>query len=222
LLQEVYSREDPCWFKQAAADAEGIVITTPIMASAIAAMQVEIGLRCHFSRPEDASMGSAWRLTLHPGPTLESATFERSSTCPLHEPTSVMRAVRELPHLRSADCSVARLFEELGVGEAVLRLDWPVTISASCSGCGHRWEPFVRRAAFRRIACPACGHRDIVELGVVTTVQRGSAGYERPLAMLGQPDAHIYEVLLNGGRDTVHVEITGDLAAAASLGEVSR
>jgi hypothetical protein len=211
LLQEMQGREDPCWIKEMAGRDAGVVVTTPLMASAIGAIQVETALRW-VVQPGDSATGVSYRLTLHPGPSLESSRFDRSPTCPLHEPASVMRDVRELD-LRSDVSSADTVLHAAGADFGVLRFDWPVTAEASCRACSLVWEPFLRRAAFRTSVCPACGSSDIVEQKVVTSIGPGSPWGSRSLVALGQPVAHIFEIVISHDDElrTVHVEMTGDL-----------
>src|SRR5262245_60109465 len=80
LLQELHGREDPCWLKEDRIEAAEGVATTPLLASIVGACQVEFGLR-RIQADEPDALGRAYRITLHPTPSLESIVFERSPTC---------------------------------------------------------------------------------------------------------------------------------------------
>ena len=45
MLQELQGIEDPCWMKERRLEEQGAISTTPLMASVVAAMQAELGLR---------------------------------------------------------------------------------------------------------------------------------------------------------------------------------
>jgi len=215
LLQHLQGREDPCWVKDRAARERGDVSTTPILASAVAAMQVEIGLR--FERAATrAALGFAHRLTLHPGPTLEMSTIERSPSCPLHQAESIISSVEERGGQASRVCTPADLLDN---GSSVLTLDWPVTALAECEACGHSWEPMVRRARFRSMQCPACSSSTLIERQVLTAIPATGAWSGRSLLNLGLPVGHIHEVATEaaGILSRRHVELTGDFAADGAL-----
>jgi molybdopterin/thiamine biosynthesis adenylyltransferase len=215
LLQELQGREDPCWRKNEAIEAAEGVATTPLMASVVAAFQVELGLRALQAVDADA-VGRAYRITLYPTPSLEPIVFERSPTCPLHDSASIVRTVRECPEARSDRWTPSDLLRQSGRIDGYLAFDWPMTSKARCRSCGHEWEPLVRRARFRRQGCPGCGNLDVVETEVLSGVRATSPWAERTLAELGLPRGHVYETIQDDDVETerVHVEVTGDLLDA--------
>jgi adenylyltransferase/sulfurtransferase len=217
LLRDLQGREDPCWQKADAIEAAEGVATTPLMASVVAAFQVELGLREIQNTTAPATVGRAYRITMFPVPALEAAVFERSPTCPLHDPASIVRCVRECPEGRSDRWTPGDLFQQTGLSDGYLALDWPMTSKARCRSCNHAWEPLVRRARFRHERCPRCGGADLVEVDVLTGVRAGSPWALRTLAELGLPRGHVHETTSEGGEETarVHVEVTGDLTDAA-------
>jgi hypothetical protein len=216
LLQDLYGREDPCWAKADALRERGIVATTPLMASVVAAFQIELGLR-GAPASNDASRGRAFEITMHPAPRIQSLTFDRSPTCPLHEPSSVVRNVVERRDRRSSEWTVGEMIAESGDPAGSLVLDWPLTAKARCERCGHEWEPLVRRARFRGSPCPGCGATDLVELEVLTSVDRASPWASRTLAGLGLPAGHIHEIARGSPEaQPCHVEVTGDFDAPAA------
>ena len=218
LLQELQGREDPCWLRERAQAEADVVSTTPVMASVIGALQVEVGLR-HVLSPADPTRGEARRVTLHPGFSAETSSFERSPACPLHEAASVITVVRERPERTSTDWTPAALLDEYP-GGAVLLLDWPVTARAACRACGAVFEPWVRRARFRAATCPTCRGSDLAEQEVVTAIDPSSPWATRTFSALGLPRAHIWEIasLAEAAAPRHHVELTGDLAPRAAAG----
>jgi len=217
LLQELQGREDPCGLKERLQREAGIIATTPTMASIVAALQVEIGLRRVTLAPDSpADVGTSCRIVLHPQILLERLTFARSPRCLLHDPASVIREVAEFHDRDSATWSPAALLAECGADGGFLSFDWPMTARAECRGCHHMWEPWLRRARFRAQPCPACGNRDVVETEVVTGIDAASPWATRPLAALGLPAGHIHEVVIGAGpsQRRCHIEVSGDLAEA--------
>jgi hypothetical protein len=218
LLQELQGREDPCWRKEEAIHAAEGVATTPLMASVVAAFQVELGLRA-LQDPADNNLGHAYLITLHPTPGLEPLVFERSPSCPLHDPTSVVTTVRECPEGRSDSWTPADLLQRSGNGDGYLAFDWPMTSKARCRSCGHEWEPFIRRARFRRQRCSACDSADLIEMEVLSGLRADSPWASRTLAELGLPLGHIHEIADHDPHAArVHVEMTGDFAVAGTAG----
>jgi adenylyltransferase/sulfurtransferase len=205
--------------KERGQEQAGIVPTTPIMASIVGALQVEIGLRLVLGRAAAREPGPVWgqacRVQLHPGPTLETRGFDRSPSCPLHEPGTFLQEIEERTDRRSASWPVGDLLRESG--GTSLQLDWPITARASCRQCGASWEPLVRRARFRAARCPTCGAGDVVETEVVNAIGQESALAGRSLAELGLPPGHVHEVVdeRNGGFAHRFIEVTGDLDVGA-------
>lgn len=215
LLQDLQGREDPCGTKERLQREADIVPTTPTMASIVAAMQVEMGIRhaCAERAIDDGSAGMSWRVMLHPSLRLDSMTFGQSPNCPLHQPESIVREVSEHADRVSNEWTPAQLLAEIGASDGFLTFDWPMTVRASCHTCGHGWEPMMRRARFRRERCPACGSGDLAETEVLTAIDATSPWARRTFAALGLPCGHVHEVVLGTTDDAArrHVEVTGDL-----------
>lgn len=211
LLQDLYGREDPCWIKAAEIIQHDGVPTTPVMASVVGAFQVELALRN--PPPDGATSGQAHEIILYPTPRLNSHSFSRSETCPLHDRSSTIGDVMERADRRSGEWTVASLLAEAGQQDGALILDWPMTARAGCASCGYTWEPLLRRARFRRARCPKCGASELNELEVLTTIEGSSEWAERTLSSLGLPAGHIHEISskTDGTHTTIHVEVTGDL-----------
>src|SRR5262249_6626590 len=67
MLQELQGIEDPCWVKERRQDEAGVVSTTPLMASIIAGIQVEMGLRHILSSAQaSAAQGKSILVSLAP------------------------------------------------------------------------------------------------------------------------------------------------------------
>jgi adenylyltransferase/sulfurtransferase len=213
LLQELYGREDPCWLKAKQQEEANMVSTTPLMSSAIAAFQVELGLRHWLNREsrEDESSGRAFKVTLAPGPSLEQFSFERSPNCPLHEPESLIRDIIALENAKSASWTPRRLLDT--VGGASLVLDWPYTARAKCHDCKHSWAPMIRRSRFRSHSCPECQSSLIAEEEIISEIDLESQWVDHTFSCLGLPNGSIYEVItgLAQGKTRLHVELSGDL-----------
>ncbi len=220
LLQELYGREDPCWLKEKRGEEQGFIATTPLMASMVGALQVETGLRA-LQSGGGRTGGIAYRIACHPKPELQSLEFDRSPSCPLHDPGSVLSEVREFEAGVSSEWSPARLFLEMGVGTGYLSLDWPLTVRAVCSACGREWCPMARRARFRNMHCPVCGSSEVSELEVLTRIEAGSSWSERTFLELGLPCGHVHEVVAGSGPNScrLHAEMTGDLIRAERSSE---
>ena len=213
LLQELQGREDPCWRTREALDAVDMVATTPLMSSMVGALQVELGLRAFRSGAGDA-LGHAYRLTVHPNVSVESASFERSPNCALHDPASLVTTLVEDTTASSDRWTPLDVLRAANADRGSLVLDWPITVKAICQNCRHEWAPFARRARFRRQACPACASRDIAELDVMSSIDAESPWAGRTLASLGFPRGNIYEVARDTQTETdrLHVELSGDLS----------
>ena len=220
LLIELQGREDPCGLKERVLREADLVATTPVLASIVGALQVEVGLRRLLDGMPvaDAAAGISHRITLHPRLALETIRFQRSPNCPLHEPESAVAIVDERPDRRSSEWTAAELLNEVSAGASFLHFDWPITARAECRACGHQWEPMLRRARFRRERCLACASDDVVEKEVLTGVDAGSEWSRRALAALGLPSGHVHEIVLGSHPDSPrrHVEVTGDLLSSVS------
>jgi molybdopterin/thiamine biosynthesis adenylyltransferase len=212
LLQELHGREDPCWLKERQGEQHGFIATTPLMASMVGALQVEAGLRSLQTRREGTG-GIAYRIAVHPAPELQILEFERSPSCPLHEPDSLLSEIQEFEGALSSEWTPARLFRELGVDGCYLSLDWPLTVRAVCRTCSFEWRPMMRRARFRNQHCPGCGSGEVAEIEVLSRIEVDSSWSEYTFLELGLPLGHIYEIVVGSGKDSrrIHAEMSGDL-----------
>jgi molybdopterin/thiamine biosynthesis adenylyltransferase len=224
LLQDLQGREDSCGVKERQLREQGIVATTPTLASIVAAFQVELGIRYLFKDIAIASLqGLSYRIALHPQVVTEKLTFERSPNCPLHDAASVVRDVVERPDRASDSWTAKALLTDSGAADGFLTFDWPLTARAECRSCRYAWEPLVRRARFRTERCPGCGGDDLVEIETLIGVSAESPWADRSLSALGLPAGHVHEVLVHAKADSSrrHVEVTGDLAAGRSRSAAS-
>jgi molybdopterin/thiamine biosynthesis adenylyltransferase len=215
LLQELYGREDPCWLKERRGEQQGYIATTPLMASLVGALQVETGLRS-LQKKSEATVGIAYRIAIHPAPELQTLQFERSPSCPLHDPDSILSEIQEFEGAVSSEWTPARLFAELDVDACYLSLDWPITVRALCRTCSCEWRPMMRRARFRNQHCTNCGSLELTEVEVLSRIEAGSCWSEHTFLELGLPLGHIYEIVVGSGKDSrrLHAEMTGDLIRA--------
>lgn len=224
LLQDLHGAEDPCWMKERRAQESGFVSTTPFMASIVAGIQVEMGLRhCFSESASEPEQGRAIKVSLDPNPVLEEFDFGRSSGCPLHESESLVNNVVQLRDARSPEITVSQLLSEAGCEDkgSSLCLDWPITAEAKCLDCRHIWRPMTRRARFRnRGRCLACSSRNLVELQMITSIEAFSELASWKLTELGLPTLHIHEVAQDNSTEKVHLEISGDLVDLP-LGELA-
>lgn len=135
---------------------------TPGMASIVAAMQVELGLRS--SVAGDASCARAWEVSLDCyTPSMESLLIPRSTECPWHGPELRSR-LHELPEHQP-------LRDVLLTNQEILA-DWPICLSARCLRCGHEWQPMQRVACVRRYGqCPQCRQANPLPVQVIASVQ---------------------------------------------------
>ena len=212
LLWELQGSEDPCWLRERRLETEGFVSTTPVMASIVGALQVEMAVHAVAAGLESRETGSAHVVRLTPRLEVENRTFRQGTECPLHE--SAVTDVVARADRRSDEWTVREMLSETAgpAATATLCLDWPMTAAARCDSCGSTWEPWLRRARFRRSMCPRCGAGSPVECEVVGEITAGSIWAGRSLADIGLPRSHIHEVVTEGaaGRARVFVEIAGD------------
>ena len=215
LLQELHGVEDPCWLKERQLEEQGSIATTPLMASVIGAMQVEMGLR-HILAPDRSSSaeGKSVRVALAPNPVLECFSFALSPECPLHE--ARLGEVIRLKKYRSTETSVAELIcatkGDAESDEGSLCLDWPLVAEAECRHCHRVWQPMMRKAHFQRTGrCPSCESASINERQVLNSIDLSSKWAAMTLTQAGLPAQHIHEVYWSestGSRK--YIEVTGD------------
>ncbi|NYF78665.1 ThiF family adenylyltransferase [Granulicella arctica] len=133
--------------------------STPTMASIVAALQVDLGLRLLLT-PDTPAEARAWELSLTlPQTTWTSFTIPRSADCPWHEPNP---SADLAPLLNMDTVSIKESLETETLGTLppprILELDWPICLQARCTTCQHRWSPIARVATLRRrLTCPHCG-----------------------------------------------------------------
>ena len=104
--------------------------STPTTAAVVGAMQVELGLRSIFARPQGTSRRSvSVDVGIEEVPHLESFRLPLSDACPFHDWNGALIASPG----PASETTVAQLLEVAGHGNATraaLILDWPVCIAA--------------------------------------------------------------------------------------------
>lgn len=213
LLAGAFGRSTSC----SPVGGEDPIRTSPLMASAVAALQVETGLRRRFEDGGRASEkghpqeGQALRLMFHPHPLMEELRFERNPDCPLHEGAPVSKQIRVLEERRSDTVTLNELLGLAGPG-AALRLDWPLLLRARCRGCGRIWNPMRRRLLALSQGCPNCRSLQIAELCCVDRLEAGSELAARSLSEIGLPTSHIHELTVpsEGESARLYFEMGGD------------
>ena len=180
-------------------DAE-IVSSTPTMASIIAGMQVDLGLRFVITGPP--SDAHAWELSLPlPGTRWNSFAIPRSIDCPWHERDASLQLV-QLPIDIPLNVSLAG-HESSGCHSLLVELDWPVCVKARCSTCQHVWSPMVRLARLRhRSLCPSCGGSSLRALESIAHVGCSDPFAVRTPRELGLPENHLFSVRSRDSRAT--------------------
>jgi molybdopterin/thiamine biosynthesis adenylyltransferase len=169
----------------------GMLPGTPMMASMVAALQVDCGLR-ELGRTADASYindaSYTINLDLAGTPGLERIAHPHAVSCPFHEPLDT--------RLPSASRQTARdLLRDAGRGKAIL-LDWPICTRCRCDTCGHQWRPMKRTAVLRRLgACPACGSDRLSPVETLDLISPESPWAGTPFSALGLPDGHLFAVV---------------------------
>lgn len=148
--------------------------STPTMASVVAGLQVDLGLRMLLNTTADTAEARVWEISLPlPETTWRSFTIPRSSDCPWHSHDSSLRFA-SLPTDTAIDESLAQLGKSAETAPPVLELDWPICVQARCSTCRHLWRPMLRLATLRRRAnCPACGGSRLHSVETISTVATG-------------------------------------------------
>jgi molybdopterin/thiamine biosynthesis adenylyltransferase len=215
ILQELHGLEDPCWLKERQLEEQGSVATTPVMASVVGAMQVEMGLR-HLLTPDPSSSteGKSVRVALAPNPLMECFSFAASPECPLHE--AKVGEIVKLNNNRSTDISVAELIcatkGEAQSDEGTLCLDWPIIAEAECRHCRGQWQPMMRKARFQRVGrCPFCESNNVAEREVLNSIDLSSRWASMTLTQVGLPAQHIHEVYWAGSAGSKqYIEVSGD------------
>jgi hypothetical protein len=160
--------------------------TTPAMASIVAAMQVDLGLRSWVSG--DPAGARAWEIALDcRAPSMETLVIPRSSECPWHRP-ELRGRLHELPEVQPLRDSL----REDGTRGEILA-DWPLCLSARCLRCGHQWQPMQRIARVRRHAlCPRCRQANPLPVQVIASVRAEDEWARHTPGQLGFPHNHRY------------------------------
>jgi molybdopterin/thiamine biosynthesis adenylyltransferase len=162
--------------------------STPTMASIVAALQVDLGLRLLLS-PTPTAEACAWELSLPlPETSWSSFTIPRSVDCPFHDDGLDIELVRlpmnvPLQTSLTVDHSSPRILE----------LDWPISIQARCATCQHLWSPRVRVATLRRRStCPACGGSQLHSVETLATIAPSDPSAQFTPAQLNLPSDHLF------------------------------
>jgi molybdopterin/thiamine biosynthesis adenylyltransferase len=184
LLQTWQSMVRPCFDQNDATERD--LVSTPMMASVIGGIQVELGLRNCFQVGTEQSCRGV-ELRIHPEFRLEEIRIPVSADCPFHQARPLLVA----PARQDST------FEDLMNQEAadVVLLDWPVCVSARCLDCETEWAPMLRLAPLRRNGkCPACSSSKLLELQHLRTIPRESAWARHTPSELQLPTNHLYSL----------------------------
>jgi adenylyltransferase/sulfurtransferase len=162
--------------------------STPIMASMVAAIQLELGLRQLCSETGQSRESYTVNVELYPNLSFTQFEVPLSRECPFHGDSS-LGTVRS-PELPS---TVQQLLDSAQA--TTLILDWPICTSAECLDCGRHWRPMQRLAALRRRGCcPGCGGQRILEREVARTIPAHSPLSSELLSALKLPADHLFTV----------------------------
>jgi hypothetical protein len=166
--------------------------TTPAMASMVAAMQVDLGLRSWVAG--DGSGARAWEIALDcRAPSMETLVIPRNSECPWHGPELRSR-LHELPERQLLRDSL----QKNSIRGEILA-DWPLCLSARCLHCGHEWQPMQRIARVRRHAlCPLCRRANPLPVQVIASVRAEDEWARHTPGQLGFPPNHRYTLRRTG------------------------
>ena len=185
LLATAHSATRSCL--NGAEEPDGVRTSTPTLASVVAALQVEIGLR---SLELGTTECSSTSIVLEPAPVIDRIVHPRSHACPWHGP--LLRRV-SAAGVESPAALLARLSEA-----ATLVLDYPICTGAQCQKCGYNWQPMHRLQRFRRSAdCPRCGST-AEPIEVLTAIDQETGWASRPFRELGLPEHHRFAILDTG------------------------
>jgi molybdopterin/thiamine biosynthesis adenylyltransferase len=159
------------------------VPSTPTMASIVAGLQIDLGLRLHLT-PQSHLQARAWELSLPlPETTWTSFTIPRSADCPWHDPD---------PDLTLAALPMDVPMRE-SLGTDTLELDWTLCLRARCATCRHLWSPLVRVAILRRhTTCPHCHGTHPHPIETLTTLHPTHPVALHTPAQLNLPQNHLF------------------------------
>jgi hypothetical protein len=172
------------------------------MASIVAGLQVDLGLRLAMAAPVvDAC---AWELSLPlPKTRWSSFTIPRSADCPWHEPDLSLDLL-PLP----MDVPLNESLLEVSAGSLsqppILELDWPVCVEARCAACQHLWNPMLRVGVLRRRgACPRCGSSHLHSVRTLSRLACGDSFAVFTPRHLGLPSDHLFTLRRAGHTATL-------------------
>ena len=170
-----------------------ILPSTPTMASIIAGVQVDLGLRLTLATRQEAtpSEARAWELSLPlPETTWRSFAIPQSWDCPWHDSDPSL-TLTPLP----MDIPLRESIAQHAHGDQlpVLELDWPRCIRARCSTCQYLWSPMVRLAILRRrMHCPSCGGVRLHSIETFSNMTVSDALARHTPKELGLPEDHLF------------------------------
>jgi molybdopterin/thiamine biosynthesis adenylyltransferase len=174
-----------------------ILPSTPTMASIVAGLQVDLGLRLALAKTEHPIQACAWELSLPlPETNWRSFNIPRSVDCPWHGSDSdsdVSLDLVKLPMDLALTESLAQLQGDSGQQPPSLELDWPLCVNARCDACQHLWSPMLRLASLRRRAsCPVCGQSRLRPIETLSRISHGDLFARLTPRQLGLPSDHLF------------------------------
>ena len=193
LLQYWHATVRPCSAGDRLSEQE--FPSTPTMASAVAAMQVEFGLRSLFGERSETTIESrSWEIRLHPKVSMTEFRTPVSERCPFHE-----RGHQKMVGAPGPEVTIQEMLTSASADH--LLLDWPICTKAECLSCHHEWVPMLRLATMRRQAlCPVCGSGSVLEVETTRSIGRDSPFVHFPPSALGLPPDHLYTLGNRFGR----------------------
>ena len=176
-----------------------ILPSTPTMASIVAGLQVDLGLR--LAMATHLADACAWELSMPlPQTRWRSFTIPRSADCPWHEPDLSLDLL-PLPIDVPLNESLAEVSVESGSQPPILELDWPVCLRARCVACHHLWNPMLRVGFLRRRgACPSCGSSQLHSVQTLSRLACGDSFAAFTPRQLGLPSDHLFTLRRPGHR----------------------
>ena len=164
------------------------LVSTPTMASIIASLQVELGLRTFFkSEVGTGTQAYSVEIDIHPSRKISEVKVPMSAACPFHNFADSLHALPE------QNATFGQLLDHVGSGAVIL--DWPICVEAKCLECGEIWRPMLRLAVLRRRGrCPNCHSDHILEQQILRSISRESAWLHYPPSVLQLPADHLYSL----------------------------
>lgn len=174
-----------------------VLPSTPTMASIVAGLQVDLGLRLALAKTEHPIQACAWELSLPlPETNWRSFNIPRSVDCPWHGSDSdsgVSLDLVKLPMDLALTESLAQQQGDSGQQPPSLELDWPLCVNARCDSCQHLWSPMLRLASLRRCAsCPVCGQSRLHPIETLSRIAHGDLFARLTPRQLGLPSDHLF------------------------------